>query len=68
MKNVILIRARVPVLKVTDCGTNIECDFSVENRDGIARSQIIFLIASIDERFRKLSIMVMCYLSCFIIG
>lgn len=58
VKDVLLVpSARVPVLKVTDCGTNIECDFSVENRDGIAKSHIVFMIATIDERLRKLSIL-----------
>ncbi|KAL8153038.1 hypothetical protein V2J09_010798 [Rumex salicifolius] len=58
VKDVLLVAAaRVPVLKVTDQGTNIECDFSVENRDGIAKSHIVFIIATIDERLRKLSIM-----------
>nr|KYP61890.1 Terminal uridylyltransferase 7 [Cajanus cajan] len=47
--------ARVPIIKVTDSGTGIECDLSVDNRDGIAKSRIIHAISAIDERFRKLS-------------
>uniref|UniRef100_M1C3Q3 Poly(A) RNA polymerase mitochondrial-like central palm domain-containing protein n=1 Tax=Solanum tuberosum TaxID=4113 RepID=M1C3Q3_SOLTU len=47
--------ARVPVLKVVDRGTEIECDISVENRDGISKSKTIYMIGAIDERFRKLS-------------
>ncbi|KAL2553223.1 protein HESO1-like [Forsythia ovata] len=47
--------AKVPILKVVDCGTGVECDISVENRDGILKSHIIHLISSIDERFKKLS-------------
>lgn len=47
--------AKVPILKVVDRGTGVECDISVENRDGILKSQIIHLISSIDERFKKLS-------------
>ncbi|XP_022865478.1 uncharacterized protein LOC111385330 isoform X3 [Olea europaea var. sylvestris] len=47
--------AKVPILKVVDQGTGVECDISVENRDGILKSQIIHLISSIDERFKKLS-------------
>ncbi|XP_009622967.1 protein HESO1-like isoform X5 [Nicotiana tomentosiformis] len=47
--------ARVPVLKVVDQGTEIECDISVENWDGISKSKIIYMIGAIDERFRKLS-------------
>ncbi|KNA07803.1 hypothetical protein SOVF_168490 [Spinacia oleracea] len=51
----LIMSARVPVLKVTDSGSGIECDFSVGNRDGIAKSQIVLLISAIDERFQKLS-------------
>ncbi|KAJ4980292.1 hypothetical protein NE237_031129 [Protea cynaroides] len=50
-----ILRARVPILKVVDCGTGIECDISVENKDGIVKSEIIHIIAAIDERFQKLS-------------
>lgn len=51
----LILSARVPVLKVTDSGSVIECDFSVGNRDGIAKSHIVFMISAIDERFQKLS-------------
>lgn len=47
--------ARVPIIKFTDSGTGIECDLSVDNRDGITKSHIIHAISGIDERFRKLS-------------
>ncbi|KAL1549772.1 protein HESO1-like [Salvia divinorum] len=47
--------AKVPILKCVDRGTGVECDISVENRDGISKSQIIWMISSIDERFKKLS-------------
>uniref|UniRef100_A0A1D1XX20 Terminal uridylyltransferase 7 n=1 Tax=Anthurium amnicola TaxID=1678845 RepID=A0A1D1XX20_9ARAE len=50
-----ILRARVPVVKVVDRGTGIECDISAENRDGISRSLIINLICLVDERFRILS-------------
>ncbi|KAK7410924.1 hypothetical protein VNO78_02153 [Psophocarpus tetragonolobus] len=50
----LILSARVPIIKVTDCGTGIECDLSVDNRDGIAKSRIIRLISCIDERFQKL--------------
>lgn len=53
-----IITARVPIVKVTDCGTGIECDLSVDNRDGIVKSHIIHAISTIDERFRKLSFLV----------
>ncbi|KAK6159861.1 hypothetical protein DH2020_003242 [Rehmannia glutinosa] len=47
--------AKVPIVKCVDRGTGVECDISVENRDGILKSQIIHIISSIDERFHKLS-------------
>ncbi|RAL51578.1 hypothetical protein DM860_011080 [Cuscuta australis] len=47
--------ANVPILKVVDRGTRIECDISVENRDGVLKSKIVHMICSIDERFGKLS-------------
>lgn len=53
-----IVSARVPVLKATDCGTGVECDISIENKDGISRSAIISLVSSIDERFRILSYLV----------
>ncbi|XP_062195822.1 protein HESO1-like isoform X2 [Phragmites australis] len=52
-----IVTARVPVLKVIDQGTGVECDISVENKDGMSRSMIFKFIASIDERFR-----ILCYL------
>lgn len=50
--------AKVPILKCVDRGTGVECDISVENRDGIMKSRIIRIISSIDERFQKLSFLV----------
>ncbi|XP_057729433.1 protein HESO1-like [Arachis stenosperma] len=50
----LIMTAKVPIIKLTDRGTGIECDLSVENRDGIAKSRIIHSISAIDERFRKL--------------
>lgn len=52
-----VVTAIVPVLKVIDKGTGIECDISVENKDGMSRSMIYKLISSIDERFQ-----ILCYL------
>ncbi|KAL8527919.1 hypothetical protein ACS0TY_005653 [Phlomoides rotata] len=48
-------QAKVPILKCVDKGTGVECDISVENRDGILKSKMIYNISSIDERFKKLS-------------
>ncbi|CAL2257528.1 unnamed protein product [Prunus armeniaca] len=50
-----IMTARVPIIKFIDCGTGIECDLSVENRDGIQKSKILHIISGIDERFQKLS-------------
>lgn len=52
-----VVSALVPVLKVTDKGTGVECDISVENKDGMSRSMIFKLVSSIDERFQ-----ILCYL------
>uniref|UniRef100_A0A0A9F9M2 Poly(A) RNA polymerase mitochondrial-like central palm domain-containing protein n=1 Tax=Arundo donax TaxID=35708 RepID=A0A0A9F9M2_ARUDO len=53
-----VVSARVPILKVIDRGTGIECDISVENKDGMTRSMIFKFISSLDERFRILSYLV----------
>ncbi|KAL8209411.1 hypothetical protein R6Q57_006143 [Mikania cordata] len=50
-----IMNAKVPIVKVVDEATGIECDLSVENRDGISKSLIIRFITSIDQRFHKLS-------------
>ncbi|XP_020168423.1 protein HESO1 [Aegilops tauschii subsp. strangulata] len=55
-----VLSAIVPVLKVTDKGTGVECDISVENKDGMSRSMIFKLVSSIDERFQ-----ILCYLMKF---
>ncbi|KAK4264662.1 hypothetical protein QN277_025807 [Acacia crassicarpa] len=56
-----ILTARVPIVKVIDCGTGIECDLSVDNRDGIDKSHIIHAISLIDERFQKLSFLMKCW-------
>lgn len=53
-----ILTARVPIVKFVDLGTGIECDLSVDNRDGIEKSEIIHQISAIDERFKKLSVLV----------
>ncbi|XP_066397151.1 protein HESO1-like [Miscanthus floridulus] len=53
-----IVSARVPILKAIDCGTGIECDISVENKDGMTRSMIIKFVSSLDERFQILSYLV----------
>ncbi|KAM0834029.1 hypothetical protein ACQ4PT_063884 [Festuca glaucescens] len=55
-----IVSAKVPVLKVTDKGTGVECDISVENKDGMSRSEIFKLFSSIDERFQ-----ILCFLMKF---
>lgn len=54
-----VVSARVPILKVIDCGTGIECDISVENKDGMTRSMIFKFVSLLDERFQILSYLVM---------
>ncbi|KAI3851675.1 hypothetical protein MKX03_022320 [Papaver bracteatum] len=53
-----IMGAKVPIVKVVDRGTGIECDISVENKDGIAKSQIVHIISAIDERFQKLCFLI----------
>ncbi|KAK1418355.1 hypothetical protein QVD17_27498 [Tagetes erecta] len=50
-----VMSAKVPIVKIVDTATGVECDLSVENRDGISKSLIIRFITSIDQRFQKLS-------------
>lgn len=50
----------MPIVKVIDYGTRIECDLSVENWDGILKSQLVHVISAIDDRFQKLSFLVIC--------
>ncbi|XP_057836071.2 protein HESO1 isoform X1 [Cryptomeria japonica] len=52
-----VLRAIVPVLKFVDCRSGIECDISIENKDGILKSEMLRMFSSIDDRFQKL-----CYL------
>lgn len=61
-----IMTARVPIIKFIDCGTGIECDLSVENRDGIQKSQILHLVSGIDERFQKLSFLVIENISTYL--
>ncbi|KAL5731330.1 hypothetical protein ACHQM5_004069 [Ranunculus cassubicifolius] len=50
-----ILTAKVPILRAVDCQTGIECDISVENKDGILKSQFVLIVSEIDERFQKLS-------------
>lgn len=52
-----VLRAIVPILKFVDCRSEIECDISIENNDGVFKSELIHIFSSIDKRFQKL-----CYL------
>ncbi|CAH2065312.1 unnamed protein product [Thlaspi arvense] len=53
-----ILSARVPIVKFVDQRTSVECDLSVENKDGMLNSQIIHIISQIDERFQKLCMLV----------
>lgn len=50
-----VLSARVPIINVIDRGTGIECDISIENKDGMTRSMVFKFISSLDERFQILS-------------
>lgn len=54
-----VFKAKVPVVKFLHCNTGIECDVSIENKDGIIKSEFLRIFSSIDSRFRKL-----CFLVC----
>ncbi|BAF25902.1 Os09g0570600 [Oryza sativa Japonica Group] len=53
-----VVTARVPIVNVIDRGTGIECDITVENKDGMTRSMIFKFISSLDPRFQILSYLV----------
>ncbi|KAL2643857.1 hypothetical protein R1flu_011444 [Riccia fluitans] len=53
-----IYRAAVPVVKFIECKTGIECDISVENNDGVLKSRMLGMIASVDARFKQLCYMV----------
>lgn len=53
-----VMRAAVPVVKFVEGQTNIECDISMENRDGVLKSQLLGIFASIDPRVRQLCFLV----------
>ncbi|KAG5586258.1 hypothetical protein H5410_046692 [Solanum commersonii] len=50
---------KVPILKVVDCGTRIECNISFENKNGVPKSKIIHMICSLNEWFQKLSFLLL---------
>lgn len=53
-----VMRAAVPVVKFVEGYTNIECDISMENRDGVLKSELIGIFTQIDPRFRQLCFLV----------
>lgn len=55
------MKAAVPVVKFVEGRTNIECDVSMENRDGVLKSELLGVFALIDPRFRQL-----CFLVCLL--
>ncbi|KAG7627464.1 hypothetical protein ISN45_At03g038020 [Arabidopsis thaliana x Arabidopsis arenosa] len=59
VRNVVpILSARVPIVRFCDQGTGIECDLTVESKDGILTSQIIRIISQIDDRFQKLCLLI----------
>ena len=53
-----VLKARVPVLKLVDCGTGVECDISIENKDGISRSLMVKFMCQVDHRLQILCFLV----------
>ncbi|MCO5588927.1 hypothetical protein L7F22_042889 [Adiantum nelumboides] len=49
-----VLKAKVPVVKFIHSQTGMECDVSVENRDGMIKSELLRIFSTIDSRFRKL--------------
>ncbi|KAG0554366.1 hypothetical protein KC19_12G085500 [Ceratodon purpureus] len=49
-----VMRAAVPVVKFMEGYTNIECDISMENKDGVLKSELIGIFTQIDPRYRQL--------------
>jgi DNA polymerase sigma len=49
-----VMRAAVPVVRFVESHTSIECDVSMENMDGVLKSELLGLFSSIDPRFRQL--------------
>ncbi|KAK9073837.1 hypothetical protein SSX86_006431 [Deinandra increscens subsp. villosa] len=60
-----IMSAKVPIVKIVDTATGVECDLSVENRDGISKSLIIRFITSIDQRFQKLSFLMKAWAKAY---
>ncbi|ESQ37447.1 hypothetical protein EUTSA_v10002762mg, partial [Eutrema salsugineum] len=50
--------ATVPILRFVDEEIAVECDLSVDSKDGILSSQIIEIISRIDDRFQKLCLLI----------
>lgn len=53
-----VMRAAVPVVRFVESHTSIECDVSMENMDGVLKSELLGLFSSIDPRFRQLCFLV----------
>lgn len=53
-----VMRAAVPVVKFVEGYTNIECDISMENKDGVLKSELIGIFTEIDPRYRQLCFLV----------
>ncbi|KAJ7561362.1 hypothetical protein O6H91_03G025500 [Diphasiastrum complanatum] len=49
-----VMRATVPVVKFVVSRTGTECDISVENKDGVLKSTLLWIFSSMDVRFRQL--------------
>ncbi|EFJ05729.1 hypothetical protein SELMODRAFT_431345 [Selaginella moellendorffii] len=52
-----IYKATVPVVKFVDRKTGIQCDLSVDNKDGASKSLVLAALSSIDKRFRPLCLL-----------
>lgn len=58
-----VMKAAVPVVKFVEVHTNIECDVSMENMDGVLKSELIGIFTKIDLRYRQLCFLVSCFIN-----
>jgi DNA polymerase sigma len=58
-----VLSARVPVIKMMERRTGVECDICVCNRDGVFKSHTFRELSRIDHRFPDL-VRLVCSLSC----
>ena len=58
IKDLIVINARVPIIKFRDVHNNIECDININNHNGIRNTHLIKCYSDMDWRARPFVLMV----------